>query len=75
MFLIAFSFTGHGVEKLITAVQRLWQSKHDVYLIGEVNVGKSSLFNMLLESDFSKGQMIDYFQVSGRISSRNGIYS
>lgn len=34
----------------------------DVYLIGCTNVGKSSLFNALLHSDFCKTEAIDLIQ-------------
>lgn len=34
----------------------------DVYLVGCTNVGKSSLFNMLLNSDYCKVQAVDLVQ-------------
>lgn len=46
--------TGYGVEELITKLYSVWQTKGDVYLIGCTNVGKSSLFNALLKSDYCK---------------------
>lgn len=48
--------TGFGVEELITKVHHVWgrREKGDVYIIGCTNVGKSSLFNALLQSDFCK---------------------
>ncbi|XP_002918164.1 nitric oxide-associated protein 1 [Ailuropoda melanoleuca] len=44
--------TGYGVEELITALQRSWRYRGDVYLVGATNAGKSTLFNTLLESDY-----------------------
>lgn len=46
--------TGYGVEELITKLQNVWRYNGDVYLIGCTNVGKSSLFNALLRSDYCK---------------------
>ncbi|XP_050303854.1 nitric oxide-associated protein 1 [Anthonomus grandis grandis] len=48
--------TGYGVESLITALNKVWSKKGDVYLVGCTNVGKSSLFNQLIRSDFCKSQ-------------------
>lgn len=44
--------TGFGVEELISALQRSWRYRGDVYLVGATNAGKSTLFNTLLESDY-----------------------
>ncbi|XP_013100585.2 nitric oxide-associated protein 1 [Stomoxys calcitrans] len=46
--------TGYGVEELITQLQKIWAYKGDVYLVGCTNVGKSSLFNILLNSDYNR---------------------
>lgn len=46
--------TGYGVEELITKLHNVWSYKGDVYLIGCTNVGKSTLFNALLRSDYCK---------------------
>ncbi|PSN49800.1 hypothetical protein C0J52_01392 [Blattella germanica] len=46
--------TGYGVEELITKLHNIWEYKGDVYLLGCTNVGKSTLFNALLQSDFCK---------------------
>ncbi|XP_002731875.2 nitric oxide-associated protein 1-like [Saccoglossus kowalevskii] len=46
--------SGFGVEDLITQMQQIWRYKGDVYLVGCTNVGKSTLFNRLLESDYCK---------------------
>ncbi|XP_063313454.1 nitric oxide-associated protein 1 [Pelobates fuscus] len=48
--------TGYGVEELITALQTSWKYKGDVYLVGATNAGKSTLFNSLLQSDYSKAK-------------------
>ncbi|XP_074087681.1 nitric oxide-associated protein 1 [Macrotis lagotis] len=44
--------TGYGVEGLISALQRSWRYRGDVYLVGAANAGKSTLFNALLLSDY-----------------------
>lgn len=44
--------TGYGVEELISALQRSWRYRGNVYLVGATNAGKSTLFNTLLESDY-----------------------
>lgn len=54
--------TGYGVEELITQLHNIWGSKGDVYLLGCTNVGKSSLFNTLLHSDYCKVQATDIIQ-------------
>lgn len=46
--------TNYGVEDMITSLHHIWGSKGDVYLIGCTNVGKSTLFNALLRSDYCK---------------------
>ena len=54
--------TGYGVEQLITKIQNSWGLRGDVYLLGCTNVGKSSLFNALINSDFCKTQAIDLLE-------------
>lgn len=51
--------TGYGIESLISNLQRSWKYKGDVYLVGSANAGKSTLFNMLLESDYCKSKATD----------------
>lgn len=51
--------TGYGIEELITQLQKIWEYKGDVYLLGCTNVGKSSLFNVLLNSDYSRPKSSD----------------
>lgn len=46
--------TGFGIEELITQLHKIWQYKGDVYLLGCTNVGKSTLFNILLNSDYCR---------------------
>ncbi|KAF7279172.1 hypothetical protein GWI33_007583 [Rhynchophorus ferrugineus] len=54
--------TGFGIEKLITAIGKVGNYKGDVYIVGCTNVGKSSLFNVLLQSDLCKIQAADLIQ-------------
>lgn len=51
--------TGFGVEDLISAMFKQWVYKGDVFLVGCTNVGKSSLFNALLQSDYCKVHAAD----------------
>lgn len=51
--------TGYGVEDLITAMYKHWIYKGHVFLVGCTNVGKSSLFNALLQSDYCKVHAVD----------------
>lgn len=48
--------TNYGVEDLITKLHAIWRYQGDVYLMGCTNVGKSTLFNALLRSDYCKVQ-------------------
>ncbi|KAK0089904.1 hypothetical protein PV326_004329 [Microctonus aethiopoides] len=54
--------TGFGVERFITKLHQIWEYKGDVYMIGCTNVGKSTLFNALLQSDYCKVQAVDLIQ-------------
>ncbi|XP_055488640.1 nitric oxide-associated protein 1-like [Leucoraja erinacea] len=54
--------TGYGIEKLISHLQSTWRYKGDVYLVGGTNVGKSTLFNTLLQSDYCKSKASDVIQ-------------
>lgn len=58
--------TGYGVEELITKLHNVWEYKGDVYLIGCTNVGKSTLFNALLRSDYCKVSGTDVVPVAKR---------
>ncbi|XP_074679168.1 nitric oxide-associated protein 1 [Strix aluco] len=48
--------TGFGLEGLISRLQRSWKCAGDVYLLGATNSGKSTLFNILLRSDYCKSR-------------------
>eukprot|EP00062_Callorhinchus_milii_P021425 gi/632978148/ref/XP_007905745.1/ PREDICTED: nitric oxide-associated protein 1 [Callorhinchus milii] len=54
--------TGYGIEHLISKLQSSWKRKGDVYLVGTTNVGKSTLFNTLLKSDYCKSKTPDVIQ-------------
>ena len=53
------AITGYNVEKMVEMVFNYWKNHHDalpgdIYIVGCTNVGKSSLFNTLLDSDLCK---------------------
>ncbi|XP_076317173.1 nitric oxide-associated protein 1 isoform X2 [Tachypleus tridentatus] len=54
--------TGYGIEEFITKLQNVWSYKGDVYLVGCTNVGKSTIFNALLQSDYCKTRAVDLVQ-------------
>lgn len=54
--------TGFGVEELITQLYKNWSNSGDVYIVGCTNVGKSSLFNALIQSDYCKSEASDILQ-------------
>uniref|UniRef100_A0A1B6D2K2 G domain-containing protein n=1 Tax=Clastoptera arizonana TaxID=38151 RepID=A0A1B6D2K2_9HEMI len=54
--------TGFGIEELINKLFKVWGSQGDVYLVGCTNVGKSTLFNVLLQSDYCKVKAVDLLQ-------------
>ncbi|KAF5298147.1 hypothetical protein FQA39_LY02571 [Lamprigera yunnana] len=54
--------TGWGIEELITKIHNVTRIKGDIFLVGCTNVGKSSLFNCLLQSDLCKIQAVDLVQ-------------
>ncbi len=56
--------TGFNVEALIDIIYKSWKTGRyyngaDIYLVGTTNVGKSSVFNALLESDMCKVNAVD----------------
>lgn len=54
--------TGYGVEDLVTKLHEAWKGTDDVYLVGCTNVGKSTLFNALIQSDYCKTKAVDLVQ-------------
>ncbi|NP_001191463.1 nitric oxide synthase-like protein [Aplysia californica] len=54
--------TGFGMEKLISTLFSFYRRKVDVYIVGTANSGKSSLFNILLSSDYCKHTARDLIQ-------------
>ncbi|CAG7815181.1 unnamed protein product, partial [Allacma fusca] len=53
---------GYGIEELINKLYKIWGSKGDVYIVGCTNVGKSSLFNALIGSDYCRSKASDLIQ-------------
>jgi len=56
--------TGYGVEDLITKIYMKWVGprgvlRSDIYVIGCTNAGKSTLFNLFLQSDLCKVRALD----------------
>lgn len=54
--------TGYGVENFITQLMKDNNGVRDVYLVGCTNVGKSTLFNALLQSDLCNARENDLIQ-------------
>lgn len=46
--------THFGIEEMITNLYKYWSKRGNVYLVGNANTGKSTLFNALLGSDYCK---------------------
>lgn len=46
--------TDFGIEEMITDLYSFWRYNGNVYLVGNANTGKSTLFNALLRSDYCK---------------------
>ncbi|XP_076278767.1 nitric oxide-associated protein 1 isoform X2 [Lasioglossum baleicum] len=59
---LASAKTGYGIEQLINKLQHMWKHRGDVYLVGCTNVGKSTMFNTLINSDYCKVQAVDLVQ-------------
>ena len=53
--LLVSAQTGYNIEQLITQLLSVRLRRQPAYIVGCVNVGKSSLFNRLLYSDLCKG--------------------
>lgn len=58
--------TGFGLPELINQIQEHWDQKGDVYLVGCVNSGKTTLFNLFLDlfNAHKKGDMLNRGTVS-----------
>uniref|UniRef100_A0A0N4ZQ29 G domain-containing protein n=1 Tax=Parastrongyloides trichosuri TaxID=131310 RepID=A0A0N4ZQ29_PARTI len=59
--------TGYGIEELITQIYLKWTNlkdtiRSDMYLIGNTNAGKSSIFNIFLQSDLCKVRAMDLIE-------------
>lgn len=54
--------TGYGVESLVTKLIRDSKSRNDIYLLGCTNAGKSTLFNVLMQSDLCALRDCDLMQ-------------
>ena len=59
--------TGFNVEKLVEMIFSHWKNQNDalpgnIYIVGCTNVGKSSLFNLLLDSDLCKKAALNLVQ-------------
>jgi len=54
--------TGFGIEEMINRLLQFYQMKVDVYIVGTANSGKSSLFNVLLGSDYCRHAARDLIQ-------------
>ena len=59
--------SGYNVEKLIEMIFNNWKNENnalpgDIYIVGCTNVGKSSLFNTLLDSDLCKISAINLIE-------------
>ncbi|CEF62288.1 Nitric oxide-associated protein 1 [Strongyloides ratti] len=59
--------TGYGIEELITQIYMKWTNlkdniRSDIYLVGNTNAGKSSIFNVFLQSDLCKVRAIDLIE-------------
>lgn len=46
--------TNFGIEEMISSLYSFWGKNGDVYVVGNANTGKSTLFNALLQSDYCK---------------------
>ena len=59
--------TGFNVEKLVEMIFNYWKNQNDalpgnIYIVGCTNVGKSSLFNLLLDSDLCNKAALNLVQ-------------
>lgn len=54
--------TGFGIDNLVSTIYQINGGKKDVYLLGCTNVGKSTLFNHLLQSELCRLRENDLIQ-------------
>lgn len=54
--------TGFGVDNLVSTIYKINEGKKDVYLLGCTNVGKSTLFNHLMQSELCRLREFDLIQ-------------
>lgn len=54
--------TGFGVDTLVSSIYKINEGKKDVYLLGCTNVGKSTLFNHLMQSELCRLREFDLIQ-------------
>ena len=54
--------TGFGIDNLVSTIYQINEGKKDVYLLGCTNVGKSTLFNHLLQSELCRLRQFDLLQ-------------
>lgn len=61
IFLISAK-TGYGLDNLVSTIYKINNGKKDVYLLGCTNVGKSTLFNNLLQTELCRLRENDLIQ-------------
>ena len=54
--------TGFGVDSLVSSIYKINDGRADVYLLGCTNVGKSTLFNHLMQSELCRLRQFDLIQ-------------
>lgn len=60
--ILVSAMTGFGIDNLISSIYQINNGQQDVYLLGCTNVGKSTLFNHLLQSEFCRLRESDILQ-------------
>ena len=54
--------TRYGIEDLVTELLTQWKRQGPIFILGNANCGKSTLFNALLSSDYCKASARDYIK-------------